>query len=380
MTETEMPQTKMDGQSALSAWGMPLQAVVCENCDCAFLIAPDSLSRRCPLCYRGEISHLSDESADFPNLYQPERLAPNRLTTAQLQKGLEEFVRGIPFAPQDLNASSLLGRLQVVFLPAWLVDVKAQAMWQAEMGFDYQVVSHQDRFDQNRGGWKSQEVAEKRTRWEARLGKLERGYENTLAPALENRSQVKFLVGDFDLQQTQAFSAQKIQTEVGQNGKQVFLRLPDRSPTDAWSEAQPALQGLAADECRRATGADHVRQFSWSPQFSDQNWSLTYQPAATTYYLDDERNPCVLFIHGQTGRINGARRASMQRAYKTTLALLAVAFVIFLASLAAFLAGALAPFLMPVGGVGLAAALALALGALIPIVIVWGFNQSQKPG
>lgn len=387
MEHTSEPNPAGAGnQPVFQAWGTSLTAVLCEKCDAIFLAPQANDSIRCPQCYQGELSVIGENETQLPRLYPPEKILPLRLSDSQLQQVLDGFTRGIPFAPQDLVPGNLLRRARRLFLPVWLVDVQVQAGWQAEMGFNYQVVSHQDQFDQNRGGWRSQQVEEQRIRWEARLGSLDRSYENVSAPALENQVYVNTRLGGFDLDQAQAYTPQVAQ--------QAFLRMPDRSPKDVWPDVLPRLQALAADECHQASGADHIRQFSWSPEFAPQsvvptaaqetpmvagqNWSMLFQPAITTYYLDDERKPCVLYINGQTGRISGGKRASMQRASRTTLALLATAFVIFLAGLLAILAGALAPFLAPLGAIAMTVALALGLGSVIPLVTVWGYNQSQK--
>ena len=73
-------------------------------------------------------------------------------------------------------------------VPVWLVDGEVQAEWRAEAGYHYQVVSHQDRYEDRRGGWSSREVKETRTRWEPRLGRLKRAYQNLRAPALEEQA------------------------------------------------------------------------------------------------------------------------------------------------------------------------------------------------
>jgi len=53
--------------------------------------------------------------------------------------------------------------------------------------FNYEVVSHQERFSQNQGGWNSQEVTETRVRWELRRGRLDRVYSNNPIAALEGK-------------------------------------------------------------------------------------------------------------------------------------------------------------------------------------------------
>jgi hypothetical protein len=115
--------------------------------------------------------------------------------------------------------------------------------------------------------------------------------------------------------------------------RRAFVRLPDRTPQDAWPEALSALQAAASEECRLAAGADHIRDYNWSPQVSNQIWTLLLLPVYATYYLDDERAPQPVFVHGQSGAVSGSRRASVKRGQRLALILIGVAVALFLLSL-----------------------------------------------
>ena len=154
--------------------------------------------------------------------------------------------------------------------------------------------------------------------------------------------------------------------------------LPNRSRQDAWQQALPALQYVAADECRKASEADHVRQFDWSPKFDKQHWTLLLQPIATTYYLDDEQKAKPMLIHGQSGQIYGIRSASMKKAKRVSTTILIIALILFVAGLASLALSPILPVIVGLSAIGVAASFALALSALIPVVIVWWFNRTQE--
>jgi hypothetical protein len=251
----------------------------------------------------------------------------------------------------------------------WLVDSEVEAIWQAETGFNYEVVSHQDSFDQNRAGWVSREVTETRIRWEPRTGRLARPYQNIVAPALEEHHRLTQQVGRYELKQAQPYQPGAVADS--------FVRLPNRPPADAWPEAIPPIRAAASEECRRACRADHLREFRWSAQYANQNWTLLLLPIYATYYLDDQDRYQPVLIHGQTGRLQAPRRSSMRRARQVAFIILAVAGALFLLSLIVAAAGlALAPPLLVLGVIGLVIALGLGLLAITPIVIVWQFNRT----
>ena len=128
---------------------------------------------------------------------------------------------------------------------------------------------------------------------------------------------------------------------------------------------------IASDDCRRAASGDHLRDFKWSAEFAGQNWTQLLLPLYSTYYLDDDGQPQILLINGQTGILNGRQQASMKRAYRTAGAIGAVAILL-------FLVGLVLTFI-EVGGGETAVSLSFftLLAALIPIIYVWQFNRSH---
>ncbi len=345
----------------LNDWAAGFQPACCESCDGRYLQPKSRELPLCPNCARAELT-----PCDPPNgIAPPELILPFAVSDETLARQLDDFAGGIWFAPTDLTAARLKHRLQPVLWPMWLVDSQVEALWQAETGFDYQAVSHRDQFDQKRGGWNSQEITETRTRWEPRVGRLNRQYHNIAAPALEEHASLLRRLGKFDLARSQPYRPQA-----------AMVRLPNRSTTDAWPETAPAFQTSAAEECRQASQAQHIRDFRWTTRFQNQNWTLLLLPLYATYYVDDNRQPQPLLIHGQTGRISGPRRASMARARRAAFAVAATAAVIFGLSLLLGLASLAAPPLLLVAGLGLALAVLVGLLAVAPLVGVWLFNRN----
>jgi hypothetical protein len=180
-------------------------------------------------------------------------------------------------------------------------------------------------------------------------------------------------LGDYSFDQVQSFTAAQVFSSAA--GQPTLVRLPDRDQQDAWPEALPRFQSLAAEECRQACAADHFREFRWSPQFAAQHWTLLLLPLLTTYYLDDDNHPQQILVHGQTGKLVGARRASMRRARSIALTILMIALLFFVLSLCIGVIGAFNPLLLPIAGIGVFISLAIALGAIYPVAVVWSINR-----
>lgn len=277
-----------------------------------------------------------------------------------------------PWPPSDLKAGKLRQRLQTVCVPRYLVDAGVEATWQADAGFDYEVVSHEEHFDDSRKRWATREVIEPRIRWEPRLGKLDRRYDNIVAPALDEDPEIRGTLGAFDSKAVERFRADAVD--------RALVRLPNRSPADAWPDAEPGFRHAATAECQETARADHIRDFRWSPRFKEKNWTQLLLPVYSTFYLDDDNVPRPVLIHGQSGQVCGIRRASMKRARR-------IAMVLFILALIAFIGGvafATMGFLLPHGGLqsfgimGIITGMLVAIAGIAPPALAWGFNYSQR--
>jgi hypothetical protein len=220
-------------------------------------------------------------------------------------------------------------------------------------------------------GWQSNAVTETRIRWEPRVGRLSRAYQNIPAPALEGFGLWRERLGDYALHGAQPYRADLL--------GDALVRLPNRSARDAWYDAARGFRDAAADECRQAAGADHIREFGWSPQFTDLHWTQLLLPVYTSYYLDDAGAVRRVLLHGQTGRASGPRRASLKRARNRALLVVAAALLLVVAALA--LAARLGISRDQIAANALIPTLALlfVVGrlAITPLVAVSRFNRQQ---
>lgn len=364
----------LDPDFATATWPTNLSLTLCDVCDSRYLLPPALPPFKCPTCFEGTLIEIEAEGQPNDPLhhYAPELFIPFTVSQPELAAHIQQFAGRIWFAPNDLKPEMLLSRLQRLYLPMWLVDSGVEALWQAEVGFNYEVVSHRDQFDQNHGGWHSQQITEQRIRWEPRLGRLKRIYHNMPAPALEQHVQVMARLGQYDLTEAVPFQPEALE--------QAVIHLPDRPPTDAWPDTIPAFHAAAAEECRQASRADHLRGYRWTSDYRDQHWTLLLLPVYTTYYTDDDSRPQPILIHGRTGRLSGPTRASMKRARYAALMIVIVATALFILSLILGGISFIVPPLIILAGISLLGALIIGMLAITPIIVVWQYNRNQSNG
>ena len=362
MQETEQEPKSTD---VAAVWGLGLTAIHCTLCGEAHLAPEDAIPPRCPFCLQGPVApqpaYLRDEA--------PEQVLPYSISRRKLNGILEGWMEGVRFRPDELEPEVMARRAQRYFVPLWLVDGRVEGAWRADVGFDYQAVSYQDRYSDG-GGWSSREVKEGRVRWEPRAGRIDRGYDNVAAPAMDDHRAMMKRLGKYKLGQRTDYSPEAVSGSA--------IRIPTLDPDAAWDGVEAALVRAAGAECREAAGADHIRDFTPEVGYSDLNWTLLLLPAFVTWYRQGERVWPVL-VNGQSGRVSGVRRASARKANTTSMAIGGVALLLILFGGLLSLLGAAFPPLIAVGGLILVVGLLTGLAAPIPAVSVWVFNRRSTP-
>ncbi len=351
-------------------WGLELEQANCSLCDASYLL-PEAMARfgqePCPNCSRAflEVAEKTVAQPDFARA--PELVVEFLVEPAQAVDLMMRFVKQIKQPPPDITKQNLADRLRRVYLPVWLVDATVQAQWGMDVGFDYDVVSHQERHVD--GKWVSQEVKKNRVEWEPRVGLMERRYDNIHAAALDGYFNLEKQVKAFDEKTAVPYQADQL--------SQAYILLPDRATDDAWNDAEVGMLQRGKADALAAVEAHHNRDFKWSPQYSDKNWTLLLVPLYTSYYLDDDRMPHVLFVNGQRGGINGALKASEKQARRFVIPTTIVAFVVVALSLIVGAVGILSG-LLPVALIsvlGVLFAIMLVVLAFAPVASATMFNR-----
>lgn len=354
-------------------WQAALEIAVCGRCHWRYLVPREAVPATCPNCYQGALALLEGGLPELAGAYSPELVVPFHLSSAMLAQAVHDFAAGIPFAPEGLTEAALRSALLPIYLPVWLVDGQITARWQADAGFNYEVISHAESYDGNANRWQTRTLKEPRVRWESRVGQLNRGYQNVSAPATDDAAQIEKTLGRFNLDSARSYNADCLVSD----GKAALIRLPDHPPKDSWSETAAAFQKAAAAEVQQACSADSLRQFRWDAQYARLNWTLMLLPVYSSSYRDDQGAPQPVHIHGQTGKISGVRKSSLRRARKTSLSLLLGGILLFVLGVvidrispASSMTAVFSTYASILGIAGI-------IGAAIPLLVTWDFNHRQ---
>lgn len=347
-----------------TVWSTNRQPAGCSHCHRTFLIQEAQINILCPLCIKG---HLEPQPLRLRPT-EPERVLPFRVKTQNLQSIYDGFVSGIWIKPDDFSVENLLHRTKAVFWPLWLVDSDVKGRWQMEAGFDYQVESSKEYYQD--GQWRSRVIVEKRINWEPRLGELETHIDNVAVPALEEHKNRQQMTGGYSLDKASPFQPELLNF--------ALFEAPDLPPEDAWPLAKPKIDHRLAQVCAKAAGAQHTRNFAIKGDYHNLNWTQFLLPMYVTYYKNDDDEPQVLIVNGESGEIKGPRLASQKRGLQIAAILGGIAGFMLLFALLGFLltsifppAGIIAALLAVLGfGTG--------LGGLLPAIWPAQWNRTHQ--
>jgi len=363
MTTPNLPTTQLI-ETVASLWNIPLQPAGCSQCKQIHLVPAARLGQVCPSCGRGTLTAQPILLRPEP----PEMMLPFRIGGANLAAIYTNFVKGVWIACKDFTSESLLRRTTPVFWPMWLVDSDIAGDWQAEMGYDYQVESSKEYYAS--GAWRSRKEIETRIRWEPRLGQLARHYDNVASPALSSHTTLMARLGGYRFDQATAYKTELI------GG--ASLHVPDLQPDNAWPYVQSNVNGAAAEECRQAAAAQHVRNFAAHASYDHLNWTQQLLPMYVSYYTDDAGEPHLVYINGQTGSISGARLASQRKGWQTAAICAALSLAMFLFGILLIAAGGVIPLLALLGVLLGCLSIGLGIFAIVPAVWPWQWNRRQQ--
>jgi hypothetical protein len=333
-------------------WGVALQPAGCPQCRQSFLVQASRIGQTCSHCGRGKLEAQ-------PALIRKE---PPELMLG-FQKRNTDLLLNDDFNPQDLAR-----RARPVYWPMWLADSDLSGDWVSEIGYDYQVKSSQESY-QN-ASWRTREVLENRIRWEPRTGQLSRHYDNVAVPAYSRQQELVQWTQNYRTEMAASYNAEWL--------GQADIWMPDLHPENAWPLAQAVLERKSSEDCQKAAGGQHVRSFTIHSSFAGLNWTQLLLPLYISFYTDDKGQPRLVYVNGQSGAAGGTRLASQRKGWQIAGTLAGIAVLLLGLGVLGLLVTALLP---PAGVLGILfifLAFVLGIAAIIPAAWPWQWNRGQE--
>lgn len=273
----------------------------CKQCKNIFSFSSSEEFSICPIC-GFQNAKIMETRLETPQI---EFISNDQLSGAELRNIFTNFIKPVHFRTLGLNTVELAGNVRKFYQPFWLVDATARGNWTSTFGFNYQVESSREIYDNNQ--WVSKNIEETRIDWEHRTGTIERDYHNTLINSLTKQDWLTKVIGKYDFRNT---------SKLRENLMVDSLIIPDITPSKGWQDAVPKFERLIQNDCQKASNAQHVKAFSSHIDYSSINWTLILASYYHSYYLDDTGESRSVWINPQTKNIVGERVSSQKKGNK----------------------------------------------------------------
>ena len=116
-------------------WGERRQILHCESCGAELSIPYGALTSTCPYCASNHVNVTTSLNEEL----RPRFLIPFKIDAAHSKQLVVAWLGKGWFHPDDLAATTVVGRLTGIYLPFWTFDTEVTANWRAEVGYEHTV-------------------------------------------------------------------------------------------------------------------------------------------------------------------------------------------------------------------------------------------------
>ncbi|WP_374637054.1 zinc ribbon domain-containing protein [Paracoccus sp. (in: a-proteobacteria)] len=293
-----------------------VRTLSCPNCGAKVEITSDSHASTCPFCATAVVT-----DTGTTRLIKPQGVLPFVITEAQAKSALEDWLKGLWFAPSALMAYARRGKqMSGVYSPFWTFDADTASRYTGARGDWYYETVYVTREINGR----SQRVAEqvRRTRWTNVSGQVARNFDDVLVLAASSLPR-RFTdaLTPWDLSHLMPYRPEYLAGFLAEG-----YTIPLGSGHDI---ARQEMAGVITMDVRRDIGGNEQRVSDIRTEYRDETFKHILLPVWTAAYRYNGKSYRFV-VNGQSGRVQGERPWSV---WKITFAILLA-----LALVAAFLA------------------------------------------
>ena len=293
---------------AAKGYGVPTQALQCQQCGAAISYPDKVTSGSC--CFCG--SNLVVEKAGNAQLITPESLIPFKVTKEKANETFRRWVASLWFRPNDLKKMARVKDIDGVYAPFWTFDAQADTRWQAESGYYYYVT---EEFTNSEGKKETRQV--QHTRWEASSGRHHGSYDDLLICASKGLSEnlVRVLEPYHTTQNLVGYQSSYLS---GWGAEEYAV-----GPKEAWDKGQKRFEQQEYAACDREVPGDTHRGLSISMKLSQVTWKHCLLPVYIAAYRYQDKTYRFL-VNGETGKVSGEAPYSFWKIFFTVVLVLAL--------------------------------------------------------
>jgi hypothetical protein len=261
----------------------------CRSCGATVTCEPGRGSLPCTFCGSVYVVELSGEGV---NRLVPELVVPFRVGQEQTAAAFSHWCRGGFFTPGDVATAGRLDRLQGIYIPFWTFSMKADSVWQADIG---------EYWWETRGSGKNRKRV-RHTEWHPLSGRHHSYHYHYLVSGSQGLPQEEAEeVFPFDLRAMRRYRPEHLAG---------WLAEPFAvTRENALSVCQQRFNEIEGERIARFLPGDTYQGLEWETSFSEVSDDLLLLPFwIGTYTYEGKLYRFVL--NGQTGKATGTRPRS----------------------------------------------------------------------
>ncbi|SFA51275.1 replication restart DNA helicase PriA [Paracoccus halophilus] len=277
----------------------------CPNCGARIEITSERHATTCPFCATPVVTDTGTS-----RFLKPQGVLPFVITEAQAKAALEDWLRGLWFAPSGLTAYARRGKkMNGIYSPFWTFDADTASRYSGARGDWYYETVHVTREINGRKQRVAQQV--RRTRWSPVSGRVARDFDDVLVLATSSLPRrITDALTPWDLSHLMPYRPDYLAG---------FLAEGYTVPLAAGHEiARQEMAGVIAMDVRRDIGGDEQRINAVQTDYRDETFKHILLPVWTAAYRYN-RKSYRFVVNGQSGRVQGERPWSV---WKIALAVL----------------------------------------------------------
>lgn len=295
-----------------------VRTLSCPNCGARIETGTESHAGLCPFCATPVVT-----DTGTTRLIKPQGVLPFVLTEDQARSALDDWLRGLWFAPSGLTQYARKGRrMQGVYSPFWTFDADTRSSYRGQRGDHYYETVYVTQEVNGRMQRVPQQVM--RTRWTPVAGRVARGFNDVLvlaSSALPRR--FTDALAPWDLSHLVTYDPRYLS---GFQAEGYTIPLAEGHVI-----ARQEMAGVIAMDVRRDIGGDTQQISAIDTDFSAETFKHVLLPVWLAAYKYNGKSYRFV-VNGQSGRVQGDRPWSVWKiALAVILALAALAALLWLA-------------------------------------------------
>jgi len=286
-------------------WGIERKVLSCDSCGAQISLPESALSVSCPFCASNQVNI----RVGLDEFLRPRYLVPFKVDFKGVRQAVTEWLGKGWFHPDALQGSTILQRIQGVYLPFWTFDTRVEAHWTAQVGYQ-KTTRH---YDAGQKRWETRT----RIEWRWENGDLHLNIDDFLVTGSRDDH-----ISHHILKRLYPFNLTELVTYTPDYLVGWQAQAYETTLTEAWEAAKLSIREQAKEACRRDIASSHIRNFSMTADFADESWRYVLLPVyLATYKFAGETYQ--VMVNGQTSAVAGQKPVAWWKVWLAIAALLA---------------------------------------------------------